>query len=199
MAPRLRNAELMQTTPLGVEVEPDPTITATTAIGVARIGGAFRVFAVAPVAIGDRVLHLEGILVEAPTRYTVQIGAREHVEMPTGATLVEQLDRYSWRFLNHSCEPNARIDGRELVALRAIAPWEEVTFDYATTEYDMAEPFTCGCGTPSCIGRVRGYRWLTEARRRAIPVHVAPHVLKHHAQRARNPRPARKRATPPSP
>ncbi|MCC6784280.1 MAG: SET domain-containing protein-lysine N-methyltransferase [Planctomycetes bacterium] len=189
----------MQTTPLGVEVEPDPTLTATPVIGVARIGGAFRVVAVQPLAVGDRVLHLEGILVSAPTRYTVQVGAQEHVEMPPGSSLAEQLDRYSWRFLNHSCEPNARIDGRELVALRAIAPWEEVTFDYATTEYDMAEPFACGCGAASCIGRVRGYRWLAEARRKVIRDHVAPHVLELHAQRARSPRPTRKRAAPSNP
>ena len=30
--------------------------------------------------VGDRVLHLEGILVSAPTRYTVQVAAQEHVE-----------------------------------------------------------------------------------------------------------------------
>ena len=34
------------------------------------------------------------------------------------------------RYLNHSGSPNAEFDGPELYALRAIAPGEEITFDY---------------------------------------------------------------------
>jgi uncharacterized protein len=38
-------------------------------------------------------------------------------------------------WVNHSCEPNAGIRGQiSLVAMRNIAPGEEVTFDYAMTD-----------------------------------------------------------------
>jgi len=58
--------------------------------------------------------------------------------------------------MNHSCDPNTRIRGRDLIALRDIQPWEDVTFNYNTTEYAMAEAFRCRCGSPGCAGEIRG-------------------------------------------
>ena len=46
----------------------------------------------------------------------------------------EILDRYFWRFMNHGCEPNTIIRGQDVVALRAIKPWEDVTFNYTSTD-----------------------------------------------------------------
>jgi hypothetical protein len=40
------------------------------------------------------------------------------------------------RWLNHSDRPNAVFDGFDLYALRAIAPGEEITFDYAGATAD---------------------------------------------------------------
>jgi hypothetical protein len=40
--------------------------------------------------------------------------------------------------------------------LRAIAPGDPLRIFYPATEWDMAEPFTCLCGTERCIGRVGG-------------------------------------------
>ncbi|HZZ71813.1 MAG TPA: SET domain-containing protein-lysine N-methyltransferase [Pirellulales bacterium] len=67
-----------------------------------------------------------------------------------------------FRFLNHSCEPNAEItywetaDGRPvealyLVALRTIQPGEELTIDYGWPA-DHAIP--CRCGSAGCRGWV---------------------------------------------
>ena len=62
-------------------------------------------------------------------------------------------------FLNHSCEPNVGFAGNiVLVAMRDIAPGEELTTDYAFfDDYDGAMP--CRCGTPSCRGVVDGRDW----------------------------------------
>jgi hypothetical protein len=38
------------------------------------------------------------------------------------------------RWLNHSATPNAAFDGFDLYALAAIAPGEEITFDYSNGE-----------------------------------------------------------------
>jgi hypothetical protein len=66
-----------------------------------------------------------------------------------------------FRFLNHSCEPNcefvtsheeenpAKAPQLFVEVLRAIAPGEELTIDYAWS-WDVAIP--CLCGTPSCRG-----------------------------------------------
>jgi uncharacterized protein len=54
-------------------------------------------------------------------------------------------------FINHSCEPNSAFrDERTLFALRAIAPGEEVTMDYSTTEADIDWSMHCSCGAAQC-------------------------------------------------
>lgn len=44
------------------------------------------------------------------------------------------------RFLNHSCRPNARLEGFELVALKPIVAGQEITIDYG--------PDACSCRKP---------------------------------------------------
>jgi len=58
------------------------------------------------------------------------------------------------RFVNHSCDPTCRSAGYDFeVAVRDIAPGEELTDDYGSLnlEYD----FECSCGLPECRLRVR--------------------------------------------
>ena len=63
-------------------------------------------------------------------------------------------------YVNHSCDPNAGIRGQVvLVALREIAPGEEVCFDYAMADGSPFDEFECGCGTEHCRGRVTGGDW----------------------------------------
>jgi hypothetical protein len=57
--------------------------------------------------------------------------------------------------INHSCDPNAGIRGAtELVAIKDIAPNDEITFDYSTTvSVDVpasAWTMKCGCGSAKC-------------------------------------------------
>jgi SET domain-containing protein len=42
------------------------------------------------------------------------------------------------------------------VALRDIAPDEELTIDYATCYDTRMTPFDCQCGSPQCRGRIVG-------------------------------------------
>ena len=59
------------------------------------------------------------------------------------------------RLINHSCEPNCdaeNIRGRIwIVARRAIAPGEEITFNY---NYDLESyrEHPCRCAAPGCVG-----------------------------------------------
>jgi hypothetical protein len=62
-------------------------------------------------------------------------------------------------FINHSCEPNVGFAGNVvLVAMRDIAPGEELTTDYALFD-DNDETMQCGCGTASCRGVIGGQDW----------------------------------------
>lgn len=102
-------------------------------------------------------------------------------------------------FLNHSCDPNCRLDYRPdgrvfLVALRDIAPGEELSFDYATTTTsDGVEAFPdwcfkCLCGAPGCRGEVSCAEELPGERLRyyAETGALAPHVLRQVARLLRN-------------
>lgn|GEM_PF-2318139 len=52
---------------------------------------------------------------------------------------------------NHSCSPNAYIDGQiALRALQTIAEGEEITVDYATTFSSDTQEFICRCGSDHC-------------------------------------------------
>ena len=63
-------------------------------------------------------------------------------------------------WVNHSCEPNAGIQGQvSLVALRDIDIGEEILYDYAMTDGSSSDEFDCLCGTVECRGRVTGNDW----------------------------------------
>ncbi len=68
-------------------------------------------------------------------------------------------------FTNHSCEPNIAIAGQIVfVAMRDIAPGEELVHDWATTD-NADYRMTCRCGTASCRGTISGQDWREPALR----------------------------------
>lgn len=142
---------------------------------VARSGGGARVDAGQSFQPGEILMVLKGKVAEQPDRYSIQIGVDKHL-MPAGEGCI-------WMFLNHSCEPNAAVMGRKLVAIRAIARGEEVTFNYNSNEYAMESPFRCRCG--HCDGvQVRGYRYLSTSEREKLGPYVAAHVLREQPEAA---------------
>jgi uncharacterized protein len=65
----------------------------------------------------------------------------------------------SMLYTNHSCDPNLAIQGQiVLVAMRDIAPGEELTIDWATTD-DGDYALDCRCGSPRCRRTVTGKDW----------------------------------------
>jgi len=63
-------------------------------------------------------------------------------------------------FTNHSCDPNIAIQGQIVfVAMRDIAPGEELTHDWATTDDDEST-MACHCGSPACRGTISGKDWM---------------------------------------
>lgn len=133
-------------------------------------------FATCRIPLGSCVLLIEGRVQSHPTRYSIQLDVDRHIEADGALPDAEMRRRHPWRFLNHSCEPNARVHGQTLVATRPIADGEQITFDYTTTEARMAEPFDCVCGAEACIGTVRGYDHLSDEAKKARADRLAPHL-----------------------
>jgi hypothetical protein len=124
--------------------------------------------AVKPILAGEVVFYLSGEIVATPTKFTIQLDETRHV-LTTNAL---------WKSMNHACEPNVRIDvgTREMIAVRDIRPGEELTFNYNTTEWDMASPFPCGCGAPNCAGTIRGFRHLSAEQRERLRPYLSPFI-----------------------
>lgn len=146
-------------------------------VGVLETAGEYRLVTVQPVAAGELLFRIEGEETPIPTRYSVQVGTGAHIDSGSDCGMAEVLDRYFWRFMNHHCEPATMIRGRDVIALRDLVPMEDVTFNYNTTEENMAEPFACHCGSARCEGTIRGARHLAAADRERLRPFMAPHLL----------------------
>jgi SET domain len=91
-------------------------------------------------------------------------------------------------YVNHSCEPNCTVSFHGeflpyLVAARKIAPGEEITFNYHCTEWDLLEQervfredcaFVCLCHSESCLGEIRGFKYLSLQQQIRLSPHVSP-------------------------
>lgn len=119
-------------------------------------------FARKDIIAGSVIFYFKGRISGRPNKYSVQLSRDKHVDFPTVRTLDDDLD-YAWQYLNHSCEPNGYVNGAELCfcALRNIRQGEELTFNYLATEYELASPFQCDCGSAKCFGFIRGGKFLT--------------------------------------
>jgi uncharacterized protein len=80
-------------------------------------------------------------------------------------------------FINHSCEPNAGLDGQlAIVALYRIRPDEEVTIDYAMCDGSHYDEFECACGSASCRGHVTGEDWRNPDLWERYAGHFSPYL-----------------------
>jgi hypothetical protein len=140
-------------------------IAAGTAVAEERGAGMMGVWAVQAIPAGAYIYSFNGPLVTKPTTYTIQVEENAHVDCADES-----------RFTNHSCDANAMLryqDGvAQLIAVRDIARDEQVTFNYNTTEWKMASPFSCRCGTSNCAGLVAGMKHLD----RAVQLELLPSV-----------------------
>lgn len=135
-------------------------------VAIRSDSGISHVVSLVPIGPDEVVVHYRGAIVSAPAMYTLQIDEHRHLG-PSGTAA---------DFVNHSCEPNCAIDFDRLclVALRPISPGEEITFNYLTTEWELAAPFECRCGATQCMGTLRGFKQLAPAERRALEPHLSP-------------------------
>jgi len=103
---------------------------------------------------GDTMIRFQakGYLSE-PNRFTVQQAENRHII----------LDPEYLQYLNHSCRPNIFFDlpNMAIICLSPIFRNEEIAFFYPSTEWSLSHDFSCRCGSPSCLGHIRGARYLS--------------------------------------
>ena len=167
-------------------MKPEQTAPGAAHVAVARVAGEYRLHANVPFATGDVLFVIEGREADRPSKFSLQVDRGIHIEVREGTSLEEQLDNCFWRFLNHSCDPNVVIRGRDVVALRPIHAMEELAFNYNTTEWDMAESFTCRCEAAHCAGTIRGFRYLSRAEQERLRPLLAAYLVEYLDQRPRH-------------
>ena len=146
-------------------------------IEVRTLSRGHGVFALADLPAGTVILAFTGEEVTTPNQRTLQLDETRHLDIPADCSEADAVARCPWRYLNHGCDPNARVAGRDLVALRAITAGEQIRFDYNTTEWELAEPFACSCGEGSCTGAwVRGLAHVPRATQDRIRDQLPPHL-----------------------
>jgi SET domain-containing protein len=141
-------------TPVALEVRPS---------GLHGLG----VFALAPIRKGTRVIEYLGERVshqEADRRYDDKDANDNHTFLfivDEDTVIDAGVNGNEARFVNHGCDPNCEsvIEGSRVFieAIRAIAPGEELTYDYQIQREpgdppDIDTIFACRCGAARCRG-----------------------------------------------
>ena len=85
--------------------------------------------------------------------------------------------------INHSCAPNCGMMGNiVVVAMRDIAPGEELTFDYAMSDGSDYDEFDCHCGETACRGQITGNDWMLPELQRAYRGWFSPYLARRIAR-----------------
>lgn len=118
------------------------------------------VFACEPVRAGELLVVWGGEVVTAEALSQLPASSRAlSIQVSEGLYMTtEREGPADW--VNHSCDPDAGMSGQiGLVAMRDIAPEEEICYDYAMTDGSPYDEFDCTCGASSCRLRVTGDDW----------------------------------------
>ncbi len=109
-------------------------------------------------------------VLEAHPAGAVLVSFAESPRVSEASYLTVQIDRHTHilprpeylECVNHSCEPNVAFDVAQmaLVAVRPLGAGDELVYFYPSTEWTMAQPFTCGCGSARCLGVIDGAQGL---------------------------------------
>ncbi len=119
----------------------------------------YGIYAVENIHAGDIVFHGE----ETPHRLV----SKKLVEDTWDREEIQNFKKYAWPLSvdvyvlwdenplewapqNHSCDPNTRFEGLNVIAVKQIKKGEELTLDYATFLDDEMESFVCNCGSVNC-------------------------------------------------
>jgi uncharacterized protein len=118
-------------------------------------------FAIAPISEGETVASFGGYVVSknelknySLERISRSIQISDDLYLLSGET-PEPGDQ-----VNHSCDPNCGLLGSTVVvALRDIQIGEEISYDYAMSDSDPYDEFTCECGSDNCRKLITGEDW----------------------------------------
>lgn len=139
--------------------DPPSYISPKLEVRAAREKGGQGIFAREPIQVGELLLVEGGVIIHA--QQLSAVGHTFSIQVEEDCFICPIHDQDPAYRINHSCNPNAGAVGQiTFVALRDIAPGEEVCYDYAMTDGVPYDEFTYACGHPHCRGQVSGSDWM---------------------------------------
>jgi SET domain-containing protein len=146
--------------------------------------GGGGVFAREFVEAGERLMVWGGAVVNRKQLDQLPAVLRSHsVQVEEDLYLASVIPDDPADFINHSCDPNAGLNGQiVIVAMRDIEPGEEVCFDYAMSDSSPYDEFDCQCGAAICRGRVTGQDWMRPDLQTRYRGFFSPYLQKRIAQ-----------------
>jgi hypothetical protein len=138
------------------------------------------VFATKPIKKGELIAIFGGLICDWDTFQTLPEKNRSlSIQVEDQYFLVpEHIGQGD--YFNHSCDPNAGLSGQiALVAMRDIAPAEEVRFDYAMSDGMPYDEFDCDCGAPSCRRHITGNDWQIKELQERYAGYFSPYLQRH--------------------
>jgi SET domain-containing protein len=117
-----------------------------------RIHG-YGVVSTRPFAAGEVIADVDGVALRLE-----DVVDDEYCLWVTDELYFDMVDQTRW--INHSCSPNAEVQtdvddqgtvSARIVALREIAPGEEISYDY---EFSVEHAIPCHCASPQCRGMI---------------------------------------------
>ena len=121
-------------------------------------------FAIAPI-YKDEIIGVKGGHIMDRELFDSLPDDCKHASLQIADTLylapleLEEIPRVM-NYINHCCDPNVGLRGQlATVAMRDIAPGEELTGDYCVAYSNSFFEFDCHCGGRDCRGRVTSADW----------------------------------------
>lgn len=128
------------------------------------------VFAAEDIKRGEKIQYINGEKVKKVVKSKAESKKIENW-IGMGKSLWINTKGTPFRYINHSCYPNAAITGtKTVVALEDIKSGSEINIDYSMTDADPYWHIKCHCGAKNCRKEIR-----------AIYT-VPPEVFKRHFQ-----------------
>lgn len=153
-------------------------------VGENHLGKA--VFAALPLAEGEMLVEFTGRRFRSDQIPSVMRGGGDRFVQVTPDHYMGPSGRID-DLVNHSCAPNAGLRFTEkgvfLVAVRAIAPGEEIAWDYSTTLMESNWHMICQCRAPECRRVIGNFDSLTPDRQEWFRARnlVAPYLRRKDA------------------
>lgn len=137
-------------------------------------------FAVEPIGAGETVAAFGGWVVSGAVLEQLEAARQSRsIQIDTDLFLVSDETPEAGDMLNHSCEPNCGLLGQTLVvAMRDIAPGEELCFDYAMCDASDYDEFRCRCAEPNCREIVTGSDWRDPALQQRYAGWFSPYLTR---------------------